>query len=181
MNSFPALAKANGNSKQTWKAATDIFWWRKQRQISLKNSWPLFCKFLAKNCNVLLAWSGHPDQAKSRGKTAATLLLCKRKFVLGCTNSRRDFPSHRGAPSQAAPPTMAAIHNQEPFWHGICHTALFAPSQLLFQEKNHFRAKKIPGYRLKSRTEKPRHRRGKLSIQKAAKGSPGNTYRWNKI
>lgn len=84
-------------------------------------------------------------------------------------------------PAKVAAPTMAAIHNQEHFWHSICHMAVFAASQLLFQEEKHSRAKMIPGYRLKNRTEEPSDTRAKWSIQKATKGSPGSTSRWNEI
>lgn len=118
---------------------------------------------------------------KAEGKQHQHSYFEKGNLFLVCTNSRRDFPIHRGAPGQAAPPTTAAIHNQEHFWHRICHTALFAPSQLLFQEEKHSRAKKIPAYRLKNRTEEPSDRRVKLSIHKATKGSPGSTSKWNRI
>lgn len=39
------------------------------------------------------------------GKTTHTFLLCKRKFVLRCTNARHDFSIHMGAP--------AKLHHQQ--------------------------------------------------------------------
>lgn len=71
------------------------------------------------------------------GKTAQTLLLCKRKFVLRCTNTSHDFSIHMGAPSQAAPPTIDAIQNQEDSGMGSTAQKCFLLNSLFSREALH--------------------------------------------